>query len=313
MKKLLLVLALIAMASFLFVGCLGEGTVADTDTDTDTDTDVVEPCVITYEAAKSFTDTAGIKYVQGGANAVEVAFTTAIAADDSVWIRVNDGSETPGDWELLDPKDATRFVFKGTLTFPVDKSGCAPICVEVLVGDICCSDTVYYETVRVDNTNPYVNVWVSAVDCGDCDEQAKLVFTSSKTDDCLVTSSCCGDDCSDVAGWTFKLWTEADYADKDCKTPCYEDEGGCPLSFNTGCLPCLVFDTDSTVVYRADFVLTDNVGNDFKDTWTITLDSDSITKIEGLNDDGQTIKGTPDDDDVVQIYTSDATHCVIVE
>jgi len=34
MKKLLLVLAVVAMASFLFVGCLPGGTTPDTDTDT---------------------------------------------------------------------------------------------------------------------------------------------------------------------------------------------------------------------------------------------------------------------------------------
>ena len=83
MKKLLLVLMVVAMASFLLVGCLpGIGVDGDDDGDGDGDGEVV-PVTMTIE--DEYKSTTGVTYV-GCAKDVTVTFPTPVEVDYVVYI-----------------------------------------------------------------------------------------------------------------------------------------------------------------------------------------------------------------------------------
>jgi hypothetical protein len=42
----------------------------------------------------------------------------------------------------------------------------------------------------------------------------------------------------------------------------------------------LLYADSGEVTYDVDYILTDKVGNTFTDTWTITLDTDSVVSID---------------------------------
>jgi len=323
MKKLLLVLLVVALASFLFAGCLpvtpseGEGEGEGEGE--------VPVAAITVE--DEYDDGLGTIYVRGCSSLdVTVTFAEAVAADQDVWVRLNDGSKgDPFSWYLAEGS-GTVFVAED-VSFPccvqfkdkVECNDCEPLCIEVMVGDVCCSEVIYHETRTVDSEYPYLALYLSVEDCGPCDDLANISFTSSKLGECDVEEECCGDDCSGVAGWTVTVYgpvfiEESEGGDPDfedlggynpeCMTPCFEDSGVCPIDGSTGCLDCLVFgyDSDEEPVYATYYVeltFADNVGNQWEDRWFVGLDSDEIAGVasEMLN---RTIE--PNKDGIVEVY-----------
>ena len=84
MKKLLLVLMVVAMASFLLVGCLGEGTVADDDDD---DIIIPPPTVDPYiTVVYGYLDSHGVTYLKATGNVIKVTFPEAVDSEYSVYI-----------------------------------------------------------------------------------------------------------------------------------------------------------------------------------------------------------------------------------
>jgi len=71
MKKLLLVLMVVAMASFLLVGCLGTGTVVDEDDNGD---DVVVTEICPTVAVTTQVAVAGKNYIKAGSQTITVTF-----------------------------------------------------------------------------------------------------------------------------------------------------------------------------------------------------------------------------------------------
>jgi len=292
MQKLLLVLALIAMASFLFVGCLGEGTVADTDTDTDTDTDVVEQAATITVAGEYYDAAKGLTYVQAASKLVTVEFTLPIAAEFGVKIQGDSATVKAGSdrkiWTKLVDFSATPYV------------ECVEECIVVTVGHPCCPDDAdtYWKLVVPDGTKPCASFVVTFKDCAiqcppdDYVPGASMSWTTLCGEVCDEPLTCCGDDCSGVGVWTF---TE-DY--DICGSCDVETDSGCDITgaFECGCLSYTDATADPalTGIHEVLVSIKDNVGNEFTDTWTITFDTDNVTTLTFKSDELGPITGTYD-------------------
>jgi len=268
MKKLLLVLLIVALASFLFAGCLpvtpseGEGEGEGEP----------EPAVTITVEDEYLDPVSGDIYIRCDDLLFTVTFAEAVAADQDVWIKLTDGKGESG-WI---PTSGTGTEFTTTIPVGCALEGCPdcePICIEVMVGDVCCSETIYHEVRIVDSKDPLVALYLTVEDCGPCDDMANISFTSSKIGECDVEDTCCDDDCSGVAGWTVTTWAGREKeVNTECDTPCYEASGVCPIEGSTGCLDCLVFDA----VYWVEVTFYDNVGNGSEWDFEIELDEDSF-------------------------------------
>jgi len=274
MKKLLLVLLVVALASFLFVGCL------PTTPSEGEDEGQGEPEVptITIKVQDEYDNGLGDIYIRCDELLYTVTFAEALAADQDVWLRFTDSNGESG-W-ILTSGSGTEFTV--TAHPEVCPPDCEPICIEVMVGDICCSEVLYHETRIVDSEDPYVTLYVEAEDCGECDDMVNISFYSSKLGECDVEEDCCGDDCSGVAGWTAKLW--ADGTDPVCDGYCVELEGNCPVDASTGCLDCLVWPDTGEAIYWVEVEMSDNVGNTIggpdDGLFRMVLDTDEIIHID---------------------------------
>jgi len=307
MKKLLLVLALIAMASFLFVGCLGEGTVADTDTDTDTDTVTETTMVI----APAYTDPlTGKTYVSGisGAtgNLPDVTVTLPEAAEDGyvVYVGVKWYNEATGKdvysnlveatstddivWTVEDYSFNEVETLAGTLvegeTSLIDD--CTTVCVVALLKHPCCpGEEVAMEVVTVDKDYPSATLVVSFEDCAtdvcDTTASAKMLFTSVLAG--CEEETCCGDYCSGADEWSLTI------AEALCAAACPVVSGtGCQITdtLPCGCLDYADGETVEEITYNAKFAFEDKVGNKVTEDWVIVVDSGSVVSFN----DGTTFK-----------------------
>ena len=197
MKKLLLVLMVVAMASFLLVGCLGTG-IINGDDDDDDEEEVVQAITIIIEdqypaAAKEFIRAADLNVI--------VKFTVAIEEDDLVrFIAKEAGAAVPKtgvevtltevagsgrkEWKFVD------YDFNNTGVDPLglgDLADCADICLYVTVVDCCIPDPepdVYYEVVKLDDTDPCVDLKLTITPCGECEDGAILSWSSVTVDPC---------------------------------------------------------------------------------------------------------------------------------
>ena len=296
MKKLLLVLAVIAMVSFFLVGCIpvtpGEG---EGEGEGEVEQEVTIEIEDQYPAAPAVKE-----YIRADYLDVTVKFTVAIPEDETVLFQAKEawcGDCCEGDTvELSEVAGSGRMEWEyadydfnnpsNDVCGLEELEDCDEICLYVTVVD-CCDveeNEVYTEVVKLDDTPPYVTLYVTAEDCGDCDDMVNISFTSSTIGECDVEEECCGDDCSGVAEWTAKLWPID--ADPVCDDYCVELSGGCPIDDSTGCVDCLVFDTDEFdgVAYWVEVSMWDNVGNMLggpeEGLGVIVLDTDEIISIE---------------------------------
>jgi len=255
MKKLLLVLMVVAMASFLFVGCLPGVTPPDEEGE---DEGVTE---VTVDIAKSVVID-GKTYVKSGAHDITVTFPEAVVGNVEAKITLCTGDYTKDledlNWEEffavsvpLFP-DATRKIWTGSGKFTATgPNECCASYVEVISG-VCEADVCIKFPVIVDGGKPFAKVKVS-IDgcyCGDC----KLTFKSAKE---VCDEVCCGDDCSGLASWSFKLYEGNPFGeccDATCEEP-YDTCSGttCPIECTTKCL-----DAED---YYVIATLADEVGN----------------------------------------------------
>jgi len=289
MKKLLLVLLVVALASFLLVGCL-PGTTPDDDEDEDNGDDVVVPAAITVE--KEYTDAGGVTFVACGKDVI-VTLPTAVETEyvvyvaQKVFVEVVDGVEVY-TYENIQPAtpNAARTVWTAkAYTIVPDEGECEPICLVALVKHPCCpGEEVALRVVTLDCTAPYADLAVTFKDCYDPCEPlpecppfpvpgAYFEFSSRTAGPC-ITTDCCKDDCSGFASWTLVI-------DPDPCVPACDTVTGeaCPVEGVVEC-GCLIYATTTeTLTYDVTYTLLDNVKNEFKDTWTITVDTDSVVSI----------------------------------
>jgi len=318
MKKLLLVLMVVAMASFLFVGCLPGTTPAEGEGEGEGEGEV--EVAMTIE--KEYTDAGGVTFVACGKDVI-VTLPTAVETDYVVYVAVKVWDETEEEYVYycMEPgtPDATRTVWTVTdyTELCCDSKSeciydeCEPICLVALVKHPCCpGDEVALRVVTLDCTEPELDLFVKFTDCEDecvdpdpCDPPvpgAYMEWTSRTTDPC-ETTDCCKDACSGDGPWSLVI-------DPDpCLGPCdTAGEEGCPVE---GVIECGCFDYADTgeVCYYVDFSFEDNVGNAVTSTWKLCFDTDELVEFEvGSRDgDGDYISGSdiyPDADGWYQIY-----------
>jgi len=266
MKKLLLVLTVVAMASFLLVGCLGEGTVADDDDgDGDGTTPVVTEICPTVSVTSEIT-VEGKTYIQDGDQTITVTF--AVPTEPlSVYIGFGlrdkiDLGDLLGDLlgtEVVMTANADKTEYTGTFEFgEMEEQGCSEAYIYVETCDTCAACKYPY---TVDPDSPYVKLEVTVsgeledCPCGGCAITVSSVTEESTCDPDVV---CCGDDCSGLASWSFRLFDDYPWnvcCDTGCEDPAFEDSGtDCPITFTTDCL--------APDTYYAVLNLVDNVGNE---------------------------------------------------
>jgi len=268
MKKLLLVLMVVAMASFLFVGCL-PGTTTPPPEEPPVEPPVEPTITVVVEDEHVDVKT----YIRAAKLDVTVTFTEAVAEDYGVYIK----TESSAIGTAATSFDTARKVwtFKDFDFTGFDK-GCQEICIIVEVKHPCCpGEEVYYKIVTVDSVAPLVDLILTFKDCGAvCDLGAYFEF---KTE--VICDPCCIEVCSEFASWSIEDTALCD--------PCPSVTGtSCPVEGTFAC-GCLLY--AANIDYKLKFTMTDNVGNAFTDTWTITVDTDSVVSFKSAVDNTTTI------------------------
>ena len=275
MKKLLLVLMVVALASFLFVGCVPTTTPAEGEGEGEAEVGV------TVAIADSIV-LDGKTYVSAGSHDITVTFPAPVAGNvtGNVTGCTGDYSKSDGSAVVLFA-NADKTVWTGSATFTATGVMCCASYVEINSGE--CSDLVCIVfPVIVDDGNPYALIEVTAddCDCGGCE----LTFESGLVEsECSDDLECCGDDCSGLASWAVAVY-EDDPFNVCCDTPCEPEIAGCsdsacPIECTTVCL-------DSGEEYYVVVNLVDNVGNEQEYYAIVELDSAcGITVTEYYADD----------------------------
>ena len=265
MKKLLLVLLVAALASFLFVGCLPV-TPAEGEGEGEGEAEICPTVSITSQVA-----VAGKNYIKAGSQTITVTFavpTEPVSVYVGAALKDNPvGIPETAEEVVLYTADG-GLTYTGTVLFAGD---CDEAYIYVLTCDTCAPCKYPY---TVDGLPPEATVEICIVDC-DC-AGCELVFSSDvTTDTCDPDEVLCDDDCSGFASWSIDIYEHYPF-DECCEVPCYEPiesgSGVCPIDFTTTCL------TDATagldIVY-AVVTLVDNVGNSTKFGADIEFNPDS--------------------------------------
>jgi len=315
MKKLLLVLLVLAIASFLFVGCLPV-----TPSEGEGEGEGEGEVVITF--SHEYTNASGVTFIPCEDD-VTVTFPSPVAIDYVVYGAIKmygDKDSGPGEYydcmtPLTPNADRTIWTLEEYMEASEcepDIDECEPFCVVAIVKHPCCpGEEVALRVVSLDCDDPDIDLFVKFADCDDpCDdpdpclpefEGVSMEWTSRTTDIC-ETTDCCHDSCSGVNGWSLVI-------DPDpCEGPCDTITGvGCPVEGVIGC-ECLAYapDTSELACYYVDFYVDDNVGNEEDSRWKICLDTDEVVSIEVDEDyDGEfdsDRSAYPDPDGWWQIY-----------
>jgi len=291
MKKLLLVLLVVALASFLFVGCLPT-TPAEGEGEGEGEGEVgICPTV----SVTSQVEVAGKTYIKAGKQTVTVTFAVPT---EPVSVYVGSGLKTtalPGDEIVMYP-NADKTVYTGTFVFGTavsgDPSALTNPCGEAYIYVETCETCAYCKyPYKVDGVGPASKIEISAKVCS-CSGIDLFFKTPTITADCS-TPVCCGDKCSGFGSYAIDLYA-SDPFDKCCDVPCitpaYSCPAGvaCPIDCTLSCVAGGVTDVAGGVkTYYAVATLLDNVGNRTRYYATITLDTDSIVSVvphtENLN------------------------------
>ncbi len=267
MKKLFLVLLVVTLASFLFVGCL-----PTTPTEGEGEGEGEGECEVTVEIDGAVV-VDGKTYVSGGTHDITVTFCAPVVGGVSAYFTecwgdyskdgIDKGKEN-GYGGVVLFTNADRTVWSGSgffgCTNDFEKNGikCPPCCasyVEVYAGE-CEDEACIWFPVIVDSCPPYVEIEITADDC-EC-EGCEIDFATIVDEFlCEGDEECCGDDCSGIASWSVVLYDE--YPFDECCDPsiCEEPIGSCsgtacPIECTTECL------TEGE--YFAVITIVDNVG-----------------------------------------------------
>ena len=286
MKKLLLILAVVALASFLAVGCIpttpggegeGEGEVEE----------------VTVEIEDAVT-IGGKTYVSADEHDITVTFPAPVEGNVNAYIGLCGGDYSSkglvedllsglGLSIVLFPNE-DRTIWTGSGDFTGGDDCCASY-VSITAGE--CEDDVCIQfPVIVDSEPPEATIELCLDDCV-CDG-CTLTFKSTSKTVCDVTTENCGDYCSGLASWSIAVFDFEGYEigetpyDKCCEVPCDEpiftcSGTACPINCTTSCLKQLDLDNGIFAVVT----LVDNVGNDVKwGTYVSTCDYDTCSQIQ---------------------------------
>ena len=256
MKKLLLVLLVVALASFLFVGCIpsvpaeGEG---------EGEAEICPAITITGQYAG--TDRT---YVKGGS--AEIVATYTVPTEGVSIYLVTTSAKTLLPYYV----SADGLIYTASASLPTSPD-CEIIMIEVVD---CYGECTCVESFTVDNEEPYAKMMLTVPECvcGDC--QITITSDYTITGICADELGCCGDDCSDLATWSINIYDEDPY-DECCLIECAEPiatcgTAACPIDCVTACLEG--DDTYGTPYFIVMSML-DNVGNENKYWAMVTFDS----------------------------------------
>jgi len=272
MKKLLLVLLVVALASFLLVGCLGEGTVSDTEGEGE-DEGEGEVAICPTVAITSQVAVGGKTYIKGGSQTITVTFAVPT---EPVSVYVGDDLKIAplSTTEVVMYANATKTVYTGTTTF------------STTAGDDCNEAYVYVDTClecdyckfpyTVDNTGPASEVKINVAACV-CPGSCTVTFDSTAdSTTCAVTTPCCGDACSGLASYNVDLYITPPF-DTCCDISCYTPDYSCPIGVAcpVDCTLTCITGTTTTApkVYYAVVTLLDAVENRTRYYAKLSLDS----------------------------------------
>ena len=290
MKKLLLVLLVVALASFLLTGCFGvpDGTEGEGEGDgAATEVTVVIADSVVLD---------GKTYVKAGTHDLTITFPAPVEGTVAAVIGLCSGDYSKdmiddllmlmGINVVLFP-NADKTVWTGSADFERGEDPCCASYVMVTSGE--CEDELCIKfPVIVDGDNPYAVIEISSDECT-C-EGCELTFESGVEESiCSDDVECCGDDCSGLASWAISVY-EDDPFDVCCDTPCEPEIAGCsgsacPIECTTVCL--------DPGMYYVVVNLVDNVGNETEYYATVDIDTAcGITVTEYWADD----EGVPGND-----------------
>jgi predicted small secreted protein len=207
MKKLLLVLMVVALTSFLFVGCLPT-TPAEGEGEGEGEPGICPTVAVTTQVA------VGTKtYIKGGKQTITVTFAVPT---EPVAVYVGAGLKTAPALatEVVMYADADKKVYTGDFVFGAVVGDCGEAYIYV---DTCLECDYCKYPYTVDTTHPYALLAVTADECV-C-EGVALTFKSTSSTVCATTTGCCGDDCSGLFSWSIDLYNQYPF-DVCCNTPC---------------------------------------------------------------------------------------------
>ena len=271
MKKLLLVLLVVTLASFLFAGCdiitpaEGEG---EGEVEVGVTVDIADSVVVD-----------GKTYVSGGAHTITVTFPAPVVGGVGAYITDCNGDYSKemmkaeldcGSAVVLFP-NADRTIWTGSGEFGPCGDGCCASYVEITSGE-CDADVCIWFPVIVDSEDPYatVEICMDKCTCAGCE----LSFTSTTSEvTCDDDTVNCGDTCSGLVSWSINIYDDYPFSDcclVPCEVPIASDSGVCPIDFTTACLGTPTSETLYVVVN-----LVDEVGNETKMGATITFNPDT--------------------------------------
>ena len=289
MKKLLFVLLVVALASFLLVGCMPT-TPAEGEGEGETVTAVCPIVSVTSQVAIE-----GKTYIKGGTQTITVEFAVPtepisvyVGGNLKNAVPVNNNPEGVPDnaVEVIMYPDAEKKIYTGTFNFLLGSLVRQELNGNTLNNLSCSEDYIYVLTCNscapckypyiVDSVGPKSVIEISNGAICSC-EGCTIEFDSQKDDStCNVTTPCCGDDCSGFASYAIDLYLAPPFNDcceVPCITPEYSCPGGvaCPIDCTLTCITGTTSTTDK--VYYAVVTLLDNVGNKTRYYATLALDS----------------------------------------
>jgi len=295
MKKLLLVFLVVALASFLLVGCMPT-TPAEGEGEGEGEAEICPTVAVTSQVT-----IAGKNYIKA-ATKQTITVTFAVPTEPvSVYVgSAIKGVPASGDMEVVVYANADKTVYTGTFTFGASASDCGEAYIYVETCDAC--DYCKYPY-TVDKTGPASQIKIGKAACV-C-EGCTITFNSTADTTVCDTDVCCGDYCSGFASYAIDLYSSKPFdecCDVPCATPAYSCPGGvaCPIDCTLSCITTTTTTVDK--VYYAVATLLDNVGNRTRYYATLTLDSGCGLKVQeyygyvdGVADvcsDFETVKGS---------------------
>jgi hypothetical protein len=283
MKKLLLVLLVVTLASFLFVGCLPAVTPDDGEDEDEVEVEGACPTVsVTTEV-----EIGGKKYIKGALNTVTVTFAEA-TEQVSVWvgaaIKDNPVGVPSAAVEMVMYPDADKKVYTGTYRFTggVAGSDCDEDYIYVVTCATCAPCKFPYV---VDDLGPCSEILIREYPLTGCACGGVNINFVTQTASCIT---CCGDECAGLDTATFDLYKTNPFG-VCCDIPCIAPIAtctsvGCDIDCTISCFniydhytyaTTALHDAASETFYLVA-TLADLVGNKTYYYATVVMDSGAI-------------------------------------
>ena len=275
MKKLLFVLLIVALASYLFVGCMPV-TPSEGEGEGEGEVGICPAVTISSQQAVG-----GKTYVKAGSQTITVTF--AVPTEPvSVYVANILKTVPEATAEVVMYANADKTVYTGTVLFA---GTCDEGYIYVETCDSCAPCKYPY---KVDGVGPASEIKIASAACV-CEGVTLTFKEPTQTTTCGVTGVCCGDACSGFASYAIDLYTKDPFnacCDIPCVTPAYSCPGGvaCPIDCELSCIVGGVAAVPNGAAainktYYAVATLLDNVGNRTRYYAKIVLDTDSIVSV----------------------------------